>query len=130
MVLITSSPRAHTGLSLWRLLDGVVDVVASMSRVDLIPISDANQLDLTRRIILDGAHGEEIVRSLFVDDEVRDFVECHHVADRSAQSGVVFTAGEDGCIKAFGPSESLSQQTTPSKSSKFKKGSDNRYKPY
>jgi hypothetical protein len=46
-------------------------------RVDLVPIHGSYKqgipvlLGLDSRIVLEGAHGEEIVRSVFVDQEVR-----------------------------------------------------------
>ena len=69
--------------------------------------------DLTSRIVLQGAHGEEIVRSLFVD----------------ANSDTIFTAGEDGCVKAWGAS-STEGDLVPARPSKGKKSAEERYKPY
>lgn len=42
----------------------------SRSRVDLVKIDRGVGLSLDRRIVLEGAHGEEIVRSVYVDEEV------------------------------------------------------------
>ncbi|KIX00797.1 uncharacterized protein Z518_09862 [Rhinocladiella mackenziei CBS 650.93] len=84
------------------------------SRVDLVKIDRAHQLNLDQRIVLEHAHGGEVVRSIFADEP----------------SGVIFTAGEDGRIAAFAASETKVPSGTPSKASKIKKGADVRYKPY
>ncbi|ETN45357.1 uncharacterized protein HMPREF1541_09188 [Cyphellophora europaea CBS 101466] len=78
----------------------------SMSQVDMVPIGSAGSLDLNNRIILQGTHGEEIVRSIFVKDNM------------------IFTAGEDGRVQAYRASSSQSTQ----KPTKTKK--ESRYKPY
>ncbi|EHY58670.1 hypothetical protein HRR83_007392 [Exophiala dermatitidis] len=103
---------------------GVDHVVAcgshSKSRVDLVPVNRGLKLDAAPRIVLEGAHGEDVVRSIFADDS----------------SGVIYTAGEDGRIAAFGPAE---RQPDPepslqerARSPKFKKGlaTEARFKPY
>ncbi|EXJ59933.1 hypothetical protein A1O7_04081 [Cladophialophora yegresii CBS 114405] len=84
----------------------------SYSRVDLVKLDRGTGLRLDRRIVLEGAHGEEIVRSVYVDDE----------------NGTIFTAGEDGRVAAFRPGDSA-PPVTPAKA-KAKKASDARYKPY
>ena len=61
--------------------------------LDLIPLNStagaaAAKLDETRTIRLQGAHGSDVVRSFcFANDE--------------AVAETVFTAGEDGCVKAW-----------------------------
>ncbi|OCT47725.1 putative WD repeat-containing protein [Cladophialophora carrionii] len=84
----------------------------SYSRVDLVKLDRGIGLSLDQRIVLEGAHGEEIVRSVYVDDE----------------NGTIFTAGEDGRVAAFRPRDSA-PPVTPAKA-KVKKVSDARYKPY
>ena len=66
---------------------------------------------------LQGAHGEEVVRSVYVDE-----------------SGTIFTAGEDGHLNAFINQEGT-QESTLETSKHKRKGSKytttgNRYKPY
>jgi hypothetical protein len=46
-------------------------ILPSYSRVDLVKVDRGIGLSLDRRIVLEDAHGEEIVRSVYVDDEVR-----------------------------------------------------------
>ncbi|KIV96882.1 hypothetical protein PV10_00696 [Exophiala mesophila] len=86
----------------------------SHSQVDLVKVRRGIGLDLTRRVVLHGAHGGEIVRSIYVDE----------------QTGVVFTAGEDGQVAAFRASEGDASSSTPSKTSKSKKHTEGRYRPY
>lgn len=81
----------------------------SLSRVDLLVIQSDGSLDLQNRIVLEGAHGEEIVRSVYVRDE----------------DNVIYTAGEDGQICAFQGSSSEGYK----KKSKSKKDAG-RFKPY
>lgn len=82
----------------------------SKSQVDIVPINGDGTLDGTSRIVLRNAHGEEIVRSIFVADS----------------NNIIFTAGEDGQIQAY---REVSSQVPPSKPSKSKKSSG-RYEPY
>ncbi|KIW61225.1 hypothetical protein PV05_01376 [Exophiala xenobiotica] len=90
----------------------------SESRVDLVKLHRGSQLDLSERVVLENAHGEEVVRSI-VADEV---------------NGVIFTAGEDGRIAAFRPLDLDAQPVSlpMTAASKSKKGApaDARYKPY
>ncbi|EXJ89818.1 hypothetical protein A1O3_02885 [Capronia epimyces CBS 606.96] len=88
----------------------------SQSRVDLVKVDRASKLDLDQRIVLEGAHGEEVVRSIFADET----------------NGIIYTAAEDGLIAAFGPAEQPASSADRSKGSKLKKGNvtDTRYKPY
>ncbi|KAK4943792.1 hypothetical protein LTR10_016695 [Elasticomyces elasticus] len=88
----------------------------SKSRVDLVKLSRGSGFDLSQRIVLEGAHGEEVVRSIFADDA----------------TGTIFTAGEDGRIAAFRQSEGQSVSSPASTTLKLKKGltADARYKPY
>lgn len=100
------------------------------SRVDLVPIQDAQSLNLERRIVLEGAHGEEIVRSIIVDETVRNAAEHPVPFTYNLQHGTIFTAGEDGQIKAFRATERLPVEITSPISSKSKKAAGGRYKPY
>lgn len=45
-------------------------VSCSKSRVDLVKLQRGSQLDLDQRIVLENAHGEEVVRSIFPDQAV------------------------------------------------------------
>ncbi|KAJ9611764.1 hypothetical protein H2200_004948 [Cladophialophora chaetospira] len=78
----------------------------SQSRVDLVKVERGTGISLDQRIVLQGAHGEEIVRSVYVDEE----------------NGTIFTAGEDGRIAAF---RLQGTTTPPSKPAKSKRPSDN-----
>lgn len=60
-------------------------VVCRNPHVDLVPLSDNGKLRLDKRLTIVGAHGEEIVRDLYGD----------------FASETVFTAGEDGAVRAF-----------------------------
>ena len=77
-------------------------------------MKNGTEPDLDNRIVLQGAHGEDIVRSLFVD----------------IGSDTIFTAGEDGCIKAFGLAKNQEAAVATTKGSKGKKSTDTRFKPY
>ncbi|KPI44275.1 putative WD repeat-containing protein [Cyphellophora attinorum] len=81
----------------------------SKSRVDLVAIQPDGNFDLQNRIVLEGAHSEEIVRSIFTSDE----------------TGLIYTAGEDGQIQVF--REAAGTSETSSRKSKKEGG---RYKPY
>ena len=63
---------------------------SSQQYLDLVPLNiergRAVGFDKENTVRLEGAHGEEIVRSLCFGDDI---------------SGRVFTAGEDGCVKAW-----------------------------
>ncbi|KAJ9646870.1 hypothetical protein H2204_000562 [Knufia peltigerae] len=90
----------------------------SKSRVDLVKLQRGRPLDPSQRIVLENAHGEEVVRSIFPDEA----------------NGVIFTAGEDGRIMAFRPKEAAqTASSSPTiKTPKSKKGgsTDTRYRPY
>ncbi|KAK6378994.1 hypothetical protein LTS17_006697 [Exophiala oligosperma] len=90
----------------------------SKSRVDLVKLQRGRPLDPSQRIVLENAHGEEVVRSIFPDEA----------------NGVIFTAGEDGRIMAFRPKDAAqTASSSPTiKTPKSKKGgsTDTRYRPY
>lgn len=104
------------------------------SRLDLVKIDHALDLerapclDLSTRHVLAPAHGEEVVRSVYVDSTVC-WTEVVVSTVNVGQSGVIFTAGEDGYIRAFGQSQIMSSSGT-TKGTKVKKSGDGRYKPY
>ena len=54
-------------------------------RVDLVPITASGQLKPNKMLTLVGAHGEDIVRHVYAD----------------FSSETVYTAGEDGFVRAF-----------------------------
>ena len=87
---------------------------SSKSQVDLLNMKGGVEPDLNSRVVLQGAHREEIVRSLFVD----------------TSNDTIFTAGEDGCIKAFGLLEAEEATSAVTSTSKGKKSTEVRYKPY
>jgi hypothetical protein len=41
--------------------------------VDIVNLEDGERLDVVKPVILEGAHGDEIVRSLIVDDQVSEW---------------------------------------------------------
>lgn len=106
----------------------------SESRIDLARLENAVQgqprLEVETKHTLEPAHGEEVVRSLFIDDQVIAVTLLLLQIANLAQSGVIYSAGEDGHIKAFRPS-GFAETPKTSKISKPKKTpSDQRYKPY
>lgn len=93
------------------------------SRIDLVKLNYLREhpeqpvLDLSSKHILEPAHGDEVVRAIVIDDK----------------TSVVFTAGEDGQIRAF--KQISANQTSPLQASKTTKSkaerrSETRYKPY
>ncbi|RMZ84265.1 hypothetical protein DV738_g775, partial [Chaetothyriales sp. CBS 135597] len=96
----------------------------SKSQVDLINMNGGVEPDLQNKTVLQNAHGNEIVRTLYID---------------GASGYTIFTGGEDGCVKAWHPADALPQQNPDSNvGKKFKKHSrpgkrnsvDARYTPY
>ncbi|RAL13212.1 WD repeat protein [Aspergillus homomorphus CBS 101889] len=90
-------------------------------RLDLVPLvsSPSWQFDQNNSWRLPGAHGEEVIRSVYVDE----------------QSQCVLTCGEDGCVRVWKPEgdESAPQADSSAKGSRQKeKRSKNkdRFKPY
>ncbi|KAI9876579.1 MAG: hypothetical protein M1830_006179 [Pleopsidium flavum] len=94
----------------------------SEHRLDLVPLKSGPQWSFDQGAAwrLAGAHGEEIVRSIYIDDK----------------SGMVYTTGEDGCVRSWrapDTAENTASEVTDSKASKRKQGSkvrEDRYKPY
>lgn len=48
----------------------VLTVLHSRSRVDLVKVDRGVGLSLNQRIVLEGAHGDDIIRSIYVDEGV------------------------------------------------------------
>lgn len=69
-----------------------------------------------------------MVRSVCVDSTVC-WVELFINTANVAQSGVIFTAGEDGFVRAYVQPQAMLSPGT-SKGNKTKKSGDVRYKPY
>ncbi|CAF9941684.1 MAG: hypothetical protein ALECFALPRED_009264 [Alectoria fallacina] len=100
----------------------------SKQHLDLIPLRKASDwsFDPSQTIRLSGAHGEEIVRSIHVNHE----------------DGTIFTAGEDGLVKAWRTSTGTGEEQEqievgrPSKKKKKKRSvvdggnESGRFKPY
>ncbi|KIW11358.1 hypothetical protein PV08_10658 [Exophiala spinifera] len=90
----------------------------SKSRVDLVKLQRGSPIDLDQRIVLDNAHGGEVVRSIFPDEA----------------NGVIFTAGEDGRIAAWRPKDthqtSVSSPTVKTPKSRKGGSADARFRPY
>ena len=63
---------------------------------------------------MQGAHGEEIVRTVYVDEE----------------AGRVFTGGEDGVVKVWSATDDQNQSIRTSPEAATKKAPHHRYKPY
>ena len=55
---------------LYSIQSSLADGTCSKSQVDVVSIRGDGTLDLDHRIILEGAHQDEIVRSLFVNEQV------------------------------------------------------------
>ncbi|KAJ5096734.1 hypothetical protein N7456_007455 [Penicillium angulare] len=86
-------------------------------RLDLVPlISGPNwQFDQENLWRLPGAHGEEVVRSVYLDDKTQS----------------VFTCGEDGYVRAWKPNGGENQAQTGFKSSRPKERKQkDRFRPY
>ncbi|EAW07370.1 WD repeat protein [Aspergillus clavatus NRRL 1] len=93
--------------------------ISSGNRLDLVPlIPDPWRLDQANLWRLPGAHGEEVVRSIYLDEQGR----------------TVFTGGEDGFVRAWKPEDGgdgLSDSTSVKASRpKEKKREKERFKPY
>jgi hypothetical protein len=83
------------------------------------------------------AHGEEIVRSIYVDDLVRtiwNLVKYRML--NFLESDIVYTTGEDGFVRAWGRhskvEEPVAENSMPKQSKAKKEGrlKEGRYKPY
>ena len=94
----------------------------------------------TADVFLAGGHGEEVVRSLLNDHKVKQSAIpvqaplAEKLADNSLQSGVIYSAGEDGCIKAWSTrgDAKFAAEVNPvkRKGRREKEGKSARYKPY
>lgn len=102
----------------------------SNAQVDLVKLQRGSQLDSRERIVLKAAHGGEIVRSIFADDNVSPTHESIREYSNGHQSGVIFTSGEDGRVAAFTRTAAAPIITPPPKPPKSKVGPEGRYKPY
>jgi len=70
MVLIILWLVDHTGQSRVEILAHTLTKIRSKSRADLLKVERGTKLDLSQRIVLEGAHREEVIRSIFADDQV------------------------------------------------------------
>jgi WD40 repeat protein len=61
---------SHRSPPCLRILCNILTHAASQSRLDIVNIKDGCSLDLNNKIMLEGAHGEEIVRSIVINDGV------------------------------------------------------------
>lgn len=61
---------ARTGNSKLHVSNEQLTSLFSKSQVDVVVIKADGTLELNDRIVLHSAHGEEIVRSIFVNDKV------------------------------------------------------------
>ena len=127
--------------------------MASISKqyLDLVPLrlnDDEWSFVPSDTIRLSGAHGEEIVRSIHVSYEVSNLrgCTCARLINLPGQDGTIFTAGEDGIVRAWRTSmgeegeekESAETQGQQKKKKKKKKGNtvtddgieSGRFKPY
>jgi hypothetical protein len=102
----------------------------------VVELRNATNLNKTPRLkqdsrfVLEGAHGEEVVRSLFVDEAVSQFLYAQGDLLIATKTGMIFTAGEDGHIKSFRAQDNTNQTPATYKTSKSKRASESRYKPY
>ncbi|KAJ6031955.1 hypothetical protein N7540_002687 [Penicillium herquei] len=85
-------------------------------RLDLVPlVSSPNwQFDMDNLWRLPGAHGEEVVRSVHLDDQTQSVITC----------------GEDGFVRVWKPTEGDAQAQTGSKTSRKEKKQKDRFRPY
>ena len=90
--------------------------IPSKQQIDLVPLNTDYTFELGEIITLVGAHGEEVVRSIWVDEKRQ----------------TIFTAGEDGCVKAFGAEEvrKMAQQAEKKGKKHVKKETSARFNPY
>jgi hypothetical protein len=109
----------------------------SDKRLDLVPlIPDPWRFDQANLWRLPGAHGEEVVRSIYVDEQVCIFYSRFYINSDSPflQSHSVFTGGEDGFVRAWKPmdEDETQAESSPAKPSrpKEKKREKERFKPY
>ncbi|KEY79300.1 hypothetical protein WD repeat protein [Aspergillus fumigatus] len=106
-------------------------------RLDLVPlIPDPWRFDQANLWRLPGAHGEEVVRSIYVDEQVCLLYSCFKINPDSPflQGHSVFTGGEDGFVRAWKPVDEDETQgeyssAKPSRP-KEKKREKERFKPY
>jgi hypothetical protein len=92
------------------------------------------------KVRLEGGHGEEVVRGIWVDHEVcfsfYDLLALACISDMGGQAGAVFTAGEDGLVKVWRDDSGTVEEAGEIKGQKERrrrkeKRSDKpRYKPY
>lgn len=108
----------------------------SEPHVDLVQLdtSTSSQLLHDEAIRLIGAHGEEIVRSIYVDELVSNSVSLQQKRfffNGLFQSGVIYSAGEDGHVTAFREEESQVHTSTIKQAKKGHKSANNlRFRPY
>lgn len=120
----------------------------SEQRMDLVPISPSEKMDVegsgkdsiswsydpSQRVQLTGAHGEEIVRDICIDNEV--FVLPAPSLSNPltiSELNFAYTCGEDGMVRAWKLGDPSSDDQKPGnamKSKKDKRGKESRYKPY
>lgn len=60
---------ALTGVSYVQYLTPKLTIYLSKSQVDMIAIKAGGSLGLSDRIVLQGAHGDDIVRSILINDK-------------------------------------------------------------
>lgn len=92
-------------------------------------------MDEANLVRLSGAHGEEIVRSIYVDQEVNRGLLVVSRTMLTIQHGTVYTGGEDGKVRAWrSPDTSqdprLDIDIKPSTKPKDRTAKDARFKPY
>ncbi|CAG8408000.1 unnamed protein product [Penicillium salamii] len=84
-------------------------------RLDLVPlVSEPWSLDRENLWRLPGAHGEEVVRSVYLDEP----------------SSSVFTCGEDGYVRVWKPEGDEVTQSEPKSKARPKEKKKDRYRPY
>lgn len=112
--------------------------IGSDKRVDLVPLisSPSWQFDQENLWRLPGAHGEEVVRSVYLDEQVCSIAISFwlsQLANLVLQNQTVFTGGEDGLVRAWKPADGgdFRPQGGLAKASRPKeKKQKERFKPY
>lgn len=101
--------------------------------MDLVPLvsSPSWQFDKDQLWRLPGAHGDEVVRSVYVDEQVScPDSQRTSIGLMALQSTSVFTCGEDGFVRAWKPCDEQEPQSAGASVKPRKQKKADRYKPY
>ncbi|KAI9658448.1 MAG: hypothetical protein M1829_006803 [Trizodia sp. TS-e1964] len=118
--------------------EGAIVAAGSSGHVDLFPLVKAPEwaFDESKKIRLPGAHGDDVVRCIYVDQAVYTSPYLHGSAADFIKSQKIFTGGEDGLVRAWSLGESStttidsSTKSNVLKESKASKAKGKRFRPY